>query len=114
RFAELASFTTVKKRSVAGDNPPLTAAGVFCDLLDAVVDRLADVLERISGELDALSHRLFRAEPAEPPSRRRSAGESANLRLILRRVGHNGDLASKIRDSLLGIGRIVPFVVTIA
>ena len=30
----------------------------------------------------------------------------------MRRIGHSGDLASKIRDSLLGIGRIVPFVAT--
>jgi magnesium transporter len=29
---------------------------------------------------------------------------------VLRRVGRCGDLASKIRDSLLGIGRIVPYV----
>lgn len=32
------------------------------------------------------------------------------MRLILRRVGHSGDLASKIRDSLLAIGRITPYV----
>src|SRR6185312_5736090 len=38
----------------------------------------------------------------------------ADLRLILRRVGHNGDLASKFRDSLLGISRIVPFVTGLA
>src|ERR1700730_16180578 len=38
----------------------------------------------------------------------------ADLRVILRRVGHNGDLTSKIRDSLLGIARIVPFVLTLA
>jgi magnesium transporter len=32
----------------------------------------------------------------------------------LRRVGHSGDLASKIRDSLPGIGRIVPGVSRLA
>jgi len=32
----------------------------------------------------------------------------------LRRVGHNGDLASKIRDSLHGLGRIVPYVLSLA
>ena len=92
---------------------PLTSAGLFCDLLEAVVDRLADILERIASELDGLSHRLFRAGPTVPLRERRSAAESADLRLSLRRVGHNGDLASKIRDSLLGIGRIVPFVLSL-
>jgi magnesium transporter len=32
------------------------------------------------------------------------------LRLILRRVGASGDLASKIRDGLLGLARMVPYV----
>jgi magnesium transporter len=82
--------------------------------MEAIVDRLADVLERIAGELDTLSHRLFRASPTEPSRRQRSAVESASLRVFLRRIGHNGDLVSKIRDSLLGIARIVPFVLSLA
>jgi magnesium transporter len=36
-----------------------------------------------------------------------------SLRVLLRRVGHNGDLVSKIRDSLLGISRMVPFVLSL-
>jgi magnesium transporter len=100
RFSELPSFVDVQKRTIPPDARPLTSAGIFCDLVEAIVDRLADALERIASELDSLS--LFRAGPTEPLSRRRSATESADLRLILPRVGHNGDLASKIRDSLLG------------
>jgi magnesium transporter len=51
-----------------------------------------------------------------PPNPLRGAlrRESADLRIILRRVGHSGDLASKIRDSLPGIGRIVPGVSRLA
>ncbi len=111
RFAELPPFAEVQGRAVAPDDR-LTSVGVLCDLGEAIVDRLADALERIAGELDTLSHRLFRAGPTAPPGRRRAIPESADLRLILRRVGNNGDFASKIRDSLLGIGRIVPFVQT--
>jgi magnesium transporter len=95
------------------ESPRVTSAGIFIELLEAIVDRLADALERSASELDILSHRLFRSGPASPFSRRRSIGE-ADLRVILRRVGHNGDLTSKIRDSLLGIARIVPFVLTLA
>lgn len=110
RFAELPLFTEMLTRGPASDGQPLTSVGLLCDLVEAIVDRLADALERIAAELNDLSHRLFRAGPTEPSSWRRSAVESADLRLSLRRVGHNGDLASKIRDSLLGMGRIVPFV----
>jgi magnesium transporter len=109
RFAELPSFATVESRRLAPDAPPLTGAAVFTELMEAVIDRAADALERSAGELDSLSHRLFRAGPGAPLSLRRTTRESADLRVILRRVGHHGDLASKIRDTLLGIGRIVPF-----
>src|SRR3984893_1774781 len=113
RFAELPSFAGFADRTISSDSPRVTSAGIFTELFEAIVDRLADVLEHSASELDSLSHRLFRAGPAGPLRRRRSIGE-ADLRVILRRVGHNGDLTSKIRDSLLGIARIVPFVLTLA
>jgi magnesium transporter len=114
RFEELTSFTTFINRDLAAETDPLTSAAVFAGLMDAVADRLADILENIAGELDALSHRLFRSPATELPARRPPARESADLRIILRRVGHSGDLASKIRDSLHGVGRIVPYVSALA
>jgi magnesium transporter len=82
----------------------------FAGLLEAIVDRIADILERIAAELDEVSHRLFRSGPVEAGLDRRPARANADLRAILRRIGRSGDLASKIRDSLLGVGRIVPYV----
>ena len=108
RFEELVSFAAFD-RTACG-----SPAETFAGLLDAIVDRLADVLEHIAAELDTLSHRLFRAGPASTGKRRRPARETADLRVILRRVGAGGDLVSKIRDSLLGLGRIVPYVASLA
>ena len=89
-----------------------SAAEVFVGLIEAIVDRIADVLERIAGELDVLSHRLFRARSVGGGDHRTRAQESADLRSILRRLGASGDLTSKIRDSLLALARIVPYVAT--
>ena len=114
RFAELSSFEAVRKRRLAPEAPELSSSALFADLMEAIVDRLADVLERIAAELDVLSRRLFHAAPTRPSRRRRSVVESVSLRVLLRRVGHNGDLVSKIRDSLLGIARIIPFVLSLA
>jgi magnesium transporter len=110
RFESLTSFDTFANRDLAAERDPLTGAAVFAGMMDAITDRLADILENIAAELDDLSHRLFHNPATEPAARRPPARESADLRIILRRVGHSGDLASKIRDSLLGIGRIVPYV----
>jgi magnesium transporter len=110
RFEALPSFTNFVTKDLAEESDPLTSGAVFAGLMDAIADRLADVLEIIAAELDDLSHRLFRSPATQTGRRRPPARESADLRIILRRIGHSGDLASKIRDSLLGIGRIVPFV----
>lgn len=61
------------------------------------------MLEVTAAGLDALSHDLFRADPASgrvhPP-----AHEQADLQHS-RSVDRAGDLASQIRDTLLGLAR---------
>jgi magnesium transporter len=81
RFAELSSFTALIDRKPVPDAPALSSGAVFTDL-EAIVDRLADVLERSAAELDDLSHRLFHANPTELSRRRQSAVESASLRFF--------------------------------
>jgi magnesium transporter len=104
RFERLTAFDTLAEAS------PGTAPEAFAALIEAIVDRIADILEHIAAELDTLSHRLFRSGPIDGSKHRRPAREAADLRVILRRVGASGDLASKIRDGLLGLARMVPYV----
>jgi magnesium transporter len=89
---------------------PAQGAGlkVFLGLLEAIVDRSADTLERVGEELDRASHRIFHRKPED----QRPARLNRELRALLRSVGRAGDLVSKIRDTLLTLGRIVPFVAT--
>jgi magnesium transporter len=110
RFQPLSVFTAFEKHAAEPGAVPASGAGVFAGLMEAIVDRMADVLERVGAELDAVSLRIFRDDTAKPARRRRPARENADLREILRQVGRCGDLASKIRDSLLGTARLVPYV----
>ena len=105
RFAPLTAFktfTAIWTKTAPAERGSMDA---FVGALDAIVDRMADVLETVGSELDAVSLHVFRVHSPGPPAR-----EDANLREILRRIGRCGDLASKIRDSLLGVARIVPYV----
>ena len=52
RFAELPSFASFADRTIPADSLPVTSAGIFTELLEVVVDRLADALERSASELD--------------------------------------------------------------
>jgi magnesium transporter len=84
-----------------------SATGVFTALLEAVVDRIADLLEKSSGELDVISRRSFRADEVQS---RRSANSTRIQRRALSQVGALGDRLSQIRDALLGVERIVTYV----
>ncbi|HLJ21158.1 MAG TPA: magnesium transporter CorA family protein [Stellaceae bacterium] len=113
RFAELRAFRSFVESTTKPDTVHPSSAGAFVGLLEAMVDRMADVLEGIGTELDAVSHRIFRQEAAPTKVRRRPAREDADLREILRKIGRAGDLTSKIRDSLLGLGRMTPYVISL-
>src|SRR5690349_3187955 len=82
----------------------ITGSAVFMDLLDAVIDRSADILERIGADVDQLSHDIF-----EPPRARRRQGWGA-YNDVLRTLGRIGDLTSKVRESLVSVGRLLLFL----
>jgi hypothetical protein len=81
-----------------------TAAAVLAGLLEAMVNRIADVLERTGDEMDGLSVDVF--SPAANNGRRRDR----DYRAILERVGRNGDLNSKARETLGSLARLVGFL----
>lgn len=108
RFAELPAFETFKTEIKVLDNVHPSSAGAFAGLLETAVDRMADVLEQVGGELDGISHRVFRAREQKKEKLQPARAEN-DLRETMRAIGRAGDLISKIRDSLTGIGRIVPY-----
>jgi len=72
---------------------------------EAIVDRMADVLEYVDGHLDDISDAIFRSESRKPGLADRA------LRGNVRYIGQTGDHISKLRDSLLAFDRMEPFVV---
>lgn len=107
RFAPLPAFETFKGEIKQPENIHPSSAGAFAGLLETAVDRMADVLEQVGGELDAISHNVFRRR--DKADKQQPARAENDLRETMRAIGRAGDLISKIRDSLTGIGRIVPY-----
>jgi len=81
------------------NNSPAVLAG----LLEAVINRVADVIERVATDLDAASVEVFSAS-------RRKRGAMRDFRKVLERLGQNGELISKARESLVSLGRLLTFV----
>ncbi len=83
--------------------------GALAAILEVIVDHAADVLEGVGGDLDCLSEEIFGASHATP-RRHQPREDGEQLRRVLRKVGRNGDLTSKVEDMLLGMARMVPYV----
>ncbi len=103
------NFTTQPHETGAPDEP--VSAFVFAGLLEAIVDRQADALEKLRSELDALSHQVFHhrfgSKGRETAMRRRDA--EVDLQTILVTLGRGYDTISFLRDSQLGVARIAPY-----
>jgi magnesium transporter len=101
RYDEPRPFAIVEHKLARSCPAKVTGELVLMDLLDAVIDRSADILERIGGEVDQISHSIFEPEEdAEPPS----------YKDVLKALGRKGDLTSKVRESLVSIGRLLLFL----
>ena len=103
RYDEPKPFTLVENKLARSCAPSVTGEQVLMELLDAVIDRCADILERIGADVDVVSHDIF-----EPESE--SHGNAKRYSQILIAIGRKGDLTSKVRESLVSIGRLVTFL----
>ncbi len=110
RFANLPVFDQFSERFTGQAREPCSVSA-FLGLLEATVDRLADVLEHVGADLDAISRRVFRPEHVGGPKPVRM---DLQLRATLRGVGNAGERVSNIRDSLLGVNRILQYTNEVA
>ena len=79
-----------------------SGAMVLAGLLEAIVNRIADVLEKVGGDVDAISSKIFfRSYDASAP---------LDFRHVLERIGQSGDLVSKASESLVSLTRLLGFV----
>jgi magnesium transporter len=105
RFSEVHSFA--KAVTYVNTDPHASGPAVFCSLIDSMVDFSADTLEKLGTDLAAVSSRIFVQRGTRSTYDRRFA---RLLRRSLVEVGTAGDHLSRIRESLLGLQRIVSFV----
>ena len=103
RYDEPRPFLMVGNKLARTCSPTITGESVMMDLLDAVIDRAADILERVGVEVDQVSHDIFEPEYAR-------ADRTRSYNQILRAIGRKGDLASKVRESLVSIGRLLLYL----
>ncbi|MCB1537754.1 MAG: magnesium transporter CorA family protein [Rhodospirillales bacterium] len=81
-------------------------ASLLTSLLEAIVDRAAEIMEGTNLEIDRLSADIFAARADNPQNM--ASGEK--LGEALKEIAMHQNLMSKIRDSLVSLGRVVRFL----
>lgn len=83
-----------------------TPDGVMLHLFEQIVDRLADILERVGSDMDRASQAAFRSARAKIKANKRDA----DLREALITLGQVGEVTTRASETLLGLSRILTFV----
>ncbi|MET0599472.1 MAG: magnesium transporter CorA family protein [Mesorhizobium sp.] len=76
---------------------------ILITLLEAIVDRLADVLERVAHEVLDVSQAVFH------PAQHNASQRGRDFQLILRKIGRKEELISNMHDSLVTLQRLAGF-----
>jgi magnesium transporter len=103
RYAEPRAFPIFLGRAMKKDAACMSGTAVLVGLLEAIIDREADRVERIQSEVDKLSQTIFDANGG---GRSRALGFDTNIRAI----GREGELTSRSREGLLTLGRLLTYL----
>lgn len=100
RYIEPMAFNLVNKQLRRLDNSHRDHINLLIEILDATVDRLADILELIGHRLDDYSKALFQQQ---------ESSEKLDYKLHMQQIATNGDLQSKATESLITFNRLITF-----
>ncbi len=103
RYFDPQPFKTYSARCERTVVPAQRGDEILLGLLDVIIDRMADVLERAGTEVETISREIFDTQVKQTAGGRDFQG-------ILRRLGRKHDLTGKMRESLLTIGRMLSFL----
>ena len=93
-----------------------TADRALTGLIEHIIERLADLLERVNADIEGISSDLFalklNTKGASKRTEKRTAKRKKSLkpREILNNVGATGNLDAKVRESLVSLQRMVNFL----
>jgi magnesium transporter len=103
RYAEPRGIKIYLARVQKRDATCASGAAVLVGLLEAIIDREADRVERTQAEVDNLSQSIFGVKGGERT-------RSLRFDVSIRAIGREGELTSRSRESLLTLGRLLTYL----
>lgn len=103
RYAEPRAFSIFIARCRRPDPSHTTGTAVLIGLIETIVDRMADFIERIQAEVDSLSRSIFEMKGGTATRQRR-------FDVLLKSIGREGELTSRARESTHSLGRLLTYL----
>jgi len=102
RYAEPKAFPLYMQRVDKGDAPCATGAAIMMGLIEALIHRKADLIERIQDEVDKLAQSVFDLRGGQQTRNRR-------LDVLLKGTGKAGDITARAEESATSLNRLLHF-----
>ncbi|MCQ4257341.1 magnesium transporter CorA family protein [Stutzerimonas stutzeri] len=99
RYSELSAFRQFEAKSSRQPSTFSSSHQIFLGLADAVVDRIADVLENVQIQLQTLSRCIFDKQK----------DQRTDLQQIIQQLGQHRSLLSQLGESLFSSSRLIAF-----
>lgn len=99
RYIEPHSFNSFIHRIHRVDASGYSPEKILMELYESTTDRLAEILETLSHRFDEISKKIFHNKHHE----------QINYKELLQKIGSNGDLNAKVRESLVSFNRLLVF-----
>ena len=105
RYAQPKPFFTYAMRAQkTGAVPCISSEQVMLGLVEALIERMAEALEKTGRNLERLSRQVFRYKPPGG-----TASKSRDFQAIIEEIGARGDLLAMVRESLVSLNRLLAY-----
>ncbi len=103
RYAEPKAFPMFLARAAKGDAPCATGVDIMIGLVESLIHRQADLIERIQDVVDRLAPSVFDIKGGQQTRGKR-------LDVELRTIGKEGDITARVQESAFSIDRVLTFL----
>ena len=107
RYDEFPPLKLCVDRAMKPGSGCITGQSMFKSIVETTLDRIGEVLESVGAKIDRLSHQIFLDKGSKSFSNR-------TFKEVLLTLGREETVVSKVRDSLVNLGRMSVFVVQAA
>lgn len=105
RYHEPKAFPIYAGRAAKGEIECSSAAHIMAGLVETLIERTADLIERKQDELEQLAQHIFKGKGKERNYTRR-------LDVTLRSIGRQGDVTARLEESAFSLERLLTFLST--